>query len=158
MRVKSRDATFRYKGQDRDAQEIGRELGVSAILNGRLEQRGESMSVIAELVNTSDGTVLWRNQYRSPVADALFIDQEISREISEQLQLHLTGEEQQRLRGPSTRDPEAYRLYLRGRYQLEKRGDGIAESKELFQQAVAKDPGYGLAWAGVADAFLMLGA
>ena len=82
LRVKSRDATFRYKGQDRDAQEIGRELGVSAILNGRLEQRGESMSVIAELVNTSDGTVLWRNQYRSPVADALFIDQEISREIS----------------------------------------------------------------------------
>ena len=158
LKVKSRDTSFRYKGQDRAVQEIGREIGVSAILTGRLEQRGESMSVIAELVSASDGTVLWRNQYTSPVADALFIDQEISREITEKLELHLTGEEQRRLRGQSTRDPEAYQLYLRGRHRLEKRGAGIAESKELFQQAVAKDPGYGLAWSGVADAFLMLGA
>ena len=157
LKVKSRDTVFRYKGQDRDVEEIGRELGVSAVLTGRLEQHGDSLSVSAELVNTSDGTVLWRNQYRSPVADILFVDQEISKEISEQLRLHLTGEERQRLRDPSTRDPEAYRLYLHGRYELQKRGEGITKSREFLQQAVAKDPGYGLAWAGLADAFLMLG-
>ncbi len=157
LKVKSRDTVFRYKGQDRDAQEIGRELGVRAVLKGRLVQRGDSLSVSAELVDTSDGAVLWRNQYRRPVADILAIDQEISKEISRHLRSHLTGEEQQRLRAPSTRDPEAYRLYLQGRYQWKQRGEGLRKSREVFQQAVEKDPGYALAWAGLADAFLMLG-
>ena len=155
LKVKSRNTVFRYKGQDKDVQEIGRELGVGAVLQGRLVQRGDSLSVSAELVDTSDGTVLWRNQYRRPVADILAIDREISKEISRQLRL--TGEEQQRLRGPSTRDPEAYRLYLQGRYHWNRRPTGLNKSREYFQQAVEKDPGYALVWAGLADSYLMLG-
>ena len=157
LKVISRDKVFRYKGRDTDIQEIGRELGVRALLNGRIEQRGDSLSVSAELVDADDGAILWRNQYRQPAADFLAIEQAISKEISEQLRSHLTGEERQRLVGPSTPDPEAYRLYLQGRYELQRRGDGIARSREYFQQAVAKDPGYALAWAGLGDAFLMLG-
>ena len=158
LKVKSRDAVFRYKGSDADVQQIGEELGVRALLKGRLEQRGELLSVSAELVDSHDGAVLWRNQYRQPAADFLAIEQAISKEISEQLRSHITGEQGQLPPpGPPARDPEAYRLYLRGRYELQRRGDGIAKSREFFQQAVAKDPGYAHAWAGLGDAFLMLG-
>ena len=127
------------------------------MLKGRIEQRGELISVSAELVNSHDGTVLWRNQYRQPAADFLVIEQAISKEISEQLRSHLAEEQGQQPPGPAARDPEAYRLYLQGRYELQRRGDGIAKSRELFQQAVAKDPGYAHAWAGLGDSFLMLG-
>ena len=157
LKVKSWDTVFRYQGQDKDIQEVGRELGVGAVLKSRLVQRGDSLSVSAELVDTGDGTVLWRNQYRRPVADLLAIDQEISKEISQQLRSRLTGEEQQRVSARSTRDPEAYRLYLQGRYRWNRRPAGLEKSKKYFQEAVEKDPGYALAWAGLADSFLMLG-
>ena len=155
VRVMSRNTAFRYKGQDTDARQIGRELGVRAVLTGRLTQRGDSLSVSAELVNTSDGAVLWANQYNRPAADILSIDQDILREITEQLRL--TAEQQQQSGVASTHNPEAYRLYLQGRYLWNRRPEGLTAAAEYFQQAVDRDPDYALAWAGLADSFLMLG-
>jgi len=157
LRVTSRDAAFRYRGQDKDAQQIGGELGVRAVLTGTVSRSGNSLSISAELVASDDGAILWRDQYRRPFAAILDIDQEIAREISRQLQLGLTEEDQGRIARSRTRDPEAYRLYLQGRYYWNRRGDGLRTSREYFQQAVDKDPTYALAWAGLADSYLMLG-
>ncbi len=159
LKVKSRDTVFRYKGQDKDVQVVGRELGVRAVLKGRLVQRGDSLSISAELVDTSDGTLLWRDQYDRKVAGILAIEQEISKEICQQLRLRLTGQEQQRMAASSTRNPEAYRVYLQGRYHWNRRTEeSLKKSTEYFRQAIEKDPGYALAWAGLGDSFLMLGA
>jgi serine/threonine-protein kinase len=157
LRMMSRDTAFRFKGQDKNAQQIGDELGVSAVLAGTVERSGDSLSISAELVDAGDGAILWRNQYRRPFAAILDIDQEIAREISQQLRLGLTEEHQLQVARSRTRDPEAYRLYLQGRYYWSRRGEDLRTSREYFQQAVDQDPGYALAWAGLADAYLMLG-
>ncbi len=158
LKVKSRDTVFRYKGQDKDAQQVGRDLSVRAVLKGRLVQRGGSLSISAELVDTSDGNLLWRDQYNRRAADILATEQEISREITRQLRLRLTGEEQHRVAASPTGSPEAYRLYIQGRYWWNRRTEeSLRKSAEFFQQAIEKDPGYAPAWAGLADAFLLLG-
>jgi TolB-like protein len=157
LKVKSRDTVFRYKGQDKDVQQVGRDLGVRAVLKGRLVQRGDSLSISAELVDTGDANILWRDQYNRRATDLLAIEQEISREISEQLRLTLTGEEQRRGASASTRNPEAYRLYLQGRYWWNRRlEEAVKRSIEYYQQAIEKDPGYALAWAGLADSLSYL--
>ncbi|MEX2303656.1 MAG: FlgO family outer membrane protein, partial [Bryobacterales bacterium] len=157
LRVLSRNTAFRYKGQERDIRELGRELGVRAVLAGRLTQRGESLAISAELVDTRDGAVIWGEQYSQPVAGLLAIDRDIARQISQQLRSRLTGEEEQQPFGPSTRDAEAYRFYLQGRYLWNRRGAGLRQAADYFQKAADRDPDYALAWAGLADSFLMLG-
>ncbi len=155
LKVKSRDTVFRYKGQDKSVEEVGRDLGVRAVLKGRLVQRGNALSISVELVEASDGNVLWREQYDRRTADLLVVQQELSREIVQQLRLRLSGEEQQRLARVGSRDPEAYRLYLRGRYLWNQRSDDAArKAVEYFQQAIDRDPGYAQAWAGLADAYV----
>jgi TolB-like protein/DNA-binding winged helix-turn-helix (wHTH) protein/Tfp pilus assembly protein PilF len=157
LKVLSRDTVFRYQAPGRDVRELRREFGVRGALSGTLTHQGDSLIVSAELVDTSNGAILWRNQYRRPVTDILEIEQEIANEIAEQLQLRLTGEEQHRLRVPATRSPEAFRLYLLGRYHWSRRPVGLENSREYFRQAVEKDPAYALAWVGLGDSFLMLG-
>jgi len=159
LKVKSRDTVFRYQGQDKDLQQVGRELGVRAVVKGRLVQRGDDLSISAELVDTSDGNLLWREQYSRKAVDILAIEREISTEISEQLRLRLTGEEQRRLLTEATRNPEAYRLYLQGRYWWNRRTEeSLKKSTEYFQQAIEQDPNYAEAWTGLADSFLNLGS
>jgi serine/threonine protein kinase/Flp pilus assembly protein TadD len=158
LRVMSRSSVFRYKGKQVDPQAVGQELGVQAVLLGRVIQRGQSLNISIELVDARDGTHVWGKQYNRRLADILNIQEEITREMSERLKLSLTGEEQQRLTKRYTENIEAYQLYLKGRYYWNKRNpEGFRKGQEAFQQAIDLDPAYALAYAGLADSYAMLG-
>ena len=153
LRVIARSTVFRYKGQEADPLKVGRELGVRALLTGRVTQRGDALSVQAELVDASTGAQLWGEQYNRKVLDVLSVQQDISREIADKLRLRLTGEQRGRLTRRYTEDSEAYQLYLKGRFFWNKRtGEALKESIKYFNQAIEKDPSYALAYAGLADA------
>ena len=157
LKVTARNSAFRYKGKDTDAQTIGRELGVQAVLTGRLTQRGDNLMVSAEVVDAQSNRLLWGGQYSRKLSDILAVQEEIAKEISEKLRLRLTGEEQKRLSAGTTGNPEAYQLYLKGRYFWNKRtGDAVIKSIEYFNQAIEKDPNYALAYAGLADSYVIL--
>ena len=158
LRVMARATMFRYKGRTVDPQTVGKEVGVRAVLTGRIVQQGDSLIISAELVNVADGAQLWGERYSRRTADLLAMQQEIAREISEHLQLRLSGEQQRQLNKGGTGDNEAYQLYLRGRYSWNKRtADDIRKAIEQFQQAVDKDPNYALAYVGLADCYLLQG-
>jgi len=157
LKVIARSSVFRYKGKDADPMKAGGDLGVRAVLTGRLLQRDDSLMVSAELVDVRDNKQLWGEQYNRKVADALAVQQEISREITEKLRLRLSGEEQQRLVRRDTANPEAYQFYLRGRFYWNKRtADGIRKAMEQFQQATERDPNYALGYVGLADSYILL--
>jgi serine/threonine protein kinase/tetratricopeptide (TPR) repeat protein len=154
LRVVSWTSVARYKGQVADPQAANRELGVGAVLVGRVLQRGESVEISAELVNASDNTQLWGDRYSRPVADLLAIQENIAQEISSSLQLRLTGEEARELVERETENTAAYQLYLRGRHEWSKRTSlGMLASIDLFQQALELDPAYAQAYVGLADAY-----
>ncbi len=158
LRVMARSTISRFKGREADPQNVGRELGVRAVLAGRVFHRGDSLVVKVELVDGRDGSQIWGENYNRNFSDILTIEQEIAREISEKLRLRLTGEEAQELTRAATKNTEAYRLYLRGRFYLEKRSeDGLRRAIELFQQAINEDPEYALAYAGIAEGYDFLG-
>jgi serine/threonine protein kinase/tetratricopeptide (TPR) repeat protein len=158
LRVISRNSAFRYKGRDRDPRAAARELGVHAVLTGRVVQRGDSVSVSAELVDTRDDRQLWGEQYNRKLADILAVQEDISREISEKLRLRLTGEEKARMAKRSTESTEAYQLYLKGRYYWNKRTEeGLHRAIEYFSEATERDRNYALAHAGLADSYILLG-
>ncbi len=159
LRVMARSTVFRYKGKEVDPQKVGQDLHVSAVLTGRLLERGDTLVVQAELVDVAKGTQLWGAQYNRRLADLLAVQEDISREISGKLRLRLTGEEKTRLGKRPTTSTEAYQLYLQGRYWWNKRtGEGMNKGVEYFEQAIEKDPNYALAYAGLADSYAMLGA
>jgi len=159
LRVSPRSAVFQYKGKDTDPLKVGHDLGVRAVVTGRLLQRGDSLMVSAELLDVRDNKQVWGEQYNRRVADALAVQQEISREISERLRMKLSGEEQRQLTRRDTRNPEAYAFYLKGRYYWNKRtADNIMKAIEQFQQAADKDPNYALAYVGLADCSSVLEA
>jgi len=155
--VIARSSVFRFKGRETDPQAVGRELGVKAVLTGRIIQRGERLSISAELVDVGNNHRVWGGQYDRTLSDILAIQSEISREISDQLRLRLTGEQQKRITKHYTEDTEAYQLYLKGLYYWNKRtGDDLKKAIDYFEQAIAKDPQYALAYAGVADCYIVL--
>src|SRR5258707_84001 len=157
LRVVARSTVFRYKGKDVDPQKIGSDLHVRAVVSGRLLQRGTTLIARAELMDVATGAQLWGGQYNHKPQDVFALQDDLSREISERLRLQLTGEEKQRLTKRYTEDPEAYRLYLKGRYHWNKRTpDGVQKAIEYFQQALEKDPAYSLAYAGLADTYAHL--
>jgi serine/threonine protein kinase len=157
LEVVSRSSVFRYKRPDIDPQAAGRELKVQVVLLGRVIHRGDDLSVSAELVDTSTNRQIWGEQYNRKLTDILSIQDEISKEISEKLRVRLTGEDKQRMSRRHTENVEAYGLYLKGRYQWNKRTlEGMQAGIEFFQQAISKDPRYALAYAGLADAYALL--
>jgi serine/threonine-protein kinase len=157
LRVMSRSSVFRYKGKEWDLQAIGRELKVRALLTGRVSQRGDSLLVSAELVDTRDNRQIWGEQYNRKRSDILTVQEEIAREISENLRLKLSGDEQRRLAKRYTDNTEAYQLYLKGRYYWNKRTeDGYQKAIESFKEAIQVDPNYALAYAGLADAYVFV--
>ncbi len=159
LRVMARSTMFRYKGREVDPQTVGREVGVRAVLTGRILQQGDSLIISAELVNVADGAQLWGERYSRRTVDLLAMQQEIAREISSHLQLRLSGEQQRQLNKGGTSDNEAYQLYLRGRYSWNKRtADDIKKAIEQFQEAIDKDPNYALAYVGLADSYLSQGS
>ena len=154
LRVIPRSTVFRYKGQDVDPEEIGKELGVRAVLTGRILQLGDSLIVKTELVDVAQHTQIWGEQYRRPFTDIFALQEEISQEISEKLRLQLSGEERQKLVKRYTDNTEAYHLYLKGRFYVHKRTpDRIRKGIESFWQAIDLDPNYALAYAGLAEAY-----
>ncbi len=157
LRVVARSTVFRHKGKDIDPIEIGRNLGVSAVLTGRIFQRGDILIIAAELVRVGDGSQLWGQQYKRQMADIFTIEDDISTEISGRLRVRFTENEQVRLTRHYTEDPDAYQLYLRGRHCWNKRTiEGMRQALEYFEQAVETDPSYARAYTGLADCISML--
>jgi TolB-like protein/Flp pilus assembly protein TadD len=158
LRVVPRSTVFRYKGLDVDPQSAGRELGVRAVLTGRVCQIGETLMVQAELVDVAREAQLWGERYRRKMTDIFDVQDEIAREITERLRLKLTAEQKRRLNRRHTVNHEAYQAYLKGRYYWNKRTeDGLKRSAQYFQQAVDIDPCYAQAYAGLADSYALPG-
>ncbi len=158
LKVTPTSVAFRYKGKQSDAEKIGNELRVNAVLMGRITQRGDTLTISAELVDVRNSKLLWGEQYDRKMSDLLATQREIAREIVEKLRLKVSGEEKG-LAKNYTESSEAYQLYLRGRFYWNKRGeDAMRKSLEYFQQAIERDPTFALAYAGLADAYILLGA
>jgi serine/threonine protein kinase/tetratricopeptide (TPR) repeat protein len=158
LRVMARSTVFRYKGREIDAQAIGRELNVRAVLIGRMMQSGGFLRIGTELVDVATGSQIWGAQFDRKPGDIFTIQDEISNEISGKLRLQLTRAEKKRLIRRHTEDPEAYRLYLQGHHHWNRwTEEGFYKAIGYFQQAVEKDPSYALAYAGVADSYVLLG-
>jgi serine/threonine-protein kinase len=154
LRVVPRSMTFRYKGKEVDAQKIGKDLNVRSILMGRVVQRGDSLNVQTELVDVEKVSELWGAQYDRKLADILTVQEEIATEISDKLRLRLTGAEQNLLTKRYTENTEAYQLYLKGRYYWNRMTEGaFSRGIQYFNQAIEKDPGFALAYAGLADCY-----
>ena len=154
LKVMARSTVFKFKGKEDDPRQIGQTLQVSAVLMGRITQHGDELGVDADLVNTADGTELWGSHYARKAVDVTQVQGDITRDISTRLRIHLSGTEQQRLGRAGTTNPEAYRLYLEGRQAWYGRTpEGLKKSINLFQQAIAADPTYALAYAGLADTY-----
>jgi TolB-like protein/Flp pilus assembly protein TadD/predicted Ser/Thr protein kinase len=157
LKVMSRDATFVYKGKQTDARTVGQALGVRAVFQGRLTQQADNLDISAELVDARDNSHIWGQEYARKLADMVALREEIAKEMTTALRVRLTGEEEKRLTKSETANPEAYQDYLKGRYWLNKStGEGFDKGIEYFQQAIATDPKYALAYSGLADCYTSL--
>ncbi len=158
VKVISRTSAFRYKKREIEPQKVAKELGVEALVTGRVMQRGDELSISAELVDANEDKQLWGEQYSRKLADVASVQQEIASAISGNLRLRLSSEDKTRLAKASATNPEAYQLYLKGRYVAnQSTADGLNKSIEYFQQAIDKDPGYAMAYVGLADSYNTLG-
>jgi len=154
LKVMARSTVFKFKGKEDDPQKIGQALQVSALLMGRITQHADNIGVQADLVSAADGSELWGSHYESKLADITQVQGEITRDLSARLKIQVSGSQQQRLGQAGTTNPEAYRLYLEGRQLWYGRTPaGLKKSIDLFQQAIAADPNYALAYAGLADTY-----
>ena len=150
LKVMSRSAVFRYKGKDSDPRATGKELGVRAVLTGRLTQHGDNLSVSAELVNVDDNTQLWGDLYNRKLADALSLQREIAAQISGKLRARLNDAQKTQIHRGQTDNPEAYQLYLKGRFYAAKfDAENLNKGLDYFHQAIALDPNYALAYDGL---------
>jgi TolB-like protein/Tfp pilus assembly protein PilF len=158
LKVLSRNSVSRFADPGTDARVAGRELNVDAVLTGRLGQREEAVTVSAELIRTSDGALLWRDQYQQSGENVLEIQRRIVRAVTGELGFEVSISDESRKPTASTASPEAYRLYLQGRYFWNTRTEeNLRKSADFFQRSVDLDPDYALAWSGMADSYLMLG-
>ena len=154
LKVISSASSFKYRGRETDPVAIGRDLKVSALISGKLVQRGDTLFVSVALVDASDNRNLWGEQYSLKVSELPGFQDRISRTISQKLRLKLTKADEQRLSRRDTENPEAYQLYLKGRFYWGKlTPDGIQKAIDHFQQAIDKDPDYAVAYAGLADCY-----
>jgi serine/threonine protein kinase len=159
LKVKSRNSVFRYKGKDVDIQKVGNDLGVEALVSGRVLPRGDSIEVSAELTNVRENTEIWGQHYSGKSADIISLQQRIAGDIAENLRSKLSISERQRVTKQGTHDPVAYELYLRGLYSWNKRTHPELETAiSYFNQAIATDPSYALAYSGLAEAYAVLPA
>src|SRR2546425_3455995 len=158
LRVMARNTVFRYKGTEANAQAVGRELSVGAVLLGRVLLFGDQLIIRAELVDTSDGSQLWGEQYNRPPADLLAIQEAVAKEIAEKLRLKLTDKERRLVTKRYTENTEAYHLYLKGGFYANMRTPhDLNRGLEYFQQAIELDSLYAPAYAGVAACYVDLG-
>jgi eukaryotic-like serine/threonine-protein kinase len=158
LKVMSSSSVFRYKGGDSDPQQAGHDLKVDAVVTGRMVQLGDTVTVSAELVKVADGSQIWGERYSEKLANISALQQEIVSDISNKLRLKLSGVDKLRLARPPTENAEAYQLYLQGRREMDAWNDkSWQKADEDFQKAVDKDPNYAAAYAGLSDAYGILG-
>ena len=154
LKVIARSSVFRYKGKQTDPFVVGKELGVRAVLVGRMMQRGDSINISTELVDVRDNKQLWGEQYERKASDLMSLQRDIAGQIASNLRLTISGEAHNRMMKHYTENPEAYQLYLKGLFYWNRRtGESIKKSVEYFDQAIEKDPSYALAYAGKALAY-----
>ena len=152
LAVMSRSSVFHYKGKDVDPQTVARDLKVDGVVTGRIVQRGDQLIISAELIDARNNHNLWGEQYDRKMTDVLTVQGEITQAISSRLRERLTGGATKQVATAATKDPEAYQLYLKGRFYLEKRTpESLDKSRDYFQQAIEKDPNFALAYMGLAD-------
>ena len=151
LKVTPHSVALHYKGKATDMQKVGDELRVQTVLTGDVRQRGADLTINVELDDIRNGKQLWGEQYNRKVADLLAVQSDIAREVSQRLRSQLSAEDQQKLTKGSTDDPEAYRLYLKGKYYTTKlTKEGFDAGIDYFNQAIAVDPNYALAYSGLA--------
>jgi serine/threonine protein kinase/tetratricopeptide (TPR) repeat protein len=156
VKVMARSTVFRFKGKEDDPQQIGKALNVSSVLMGRVTQHGDTVAVQADLVNTADGSEMWGKHYERKMADVTQVQSDITRDVAKKMQIHVTGDEREKMGSAGTSNPDAYRFYLEGQQQLYGRTKpGILKSVALFRQAVAADPQYSLAWAALSNSYVV---
>ncbi len=157
LKVMARSTVFRYKGSNVDPQGVGRELRVRAVLTGRLQHVGNRLVIAVELVDANDGSQIWGETYNRELADLVQLQEEMSREIAEKLRIKLTGAEKKKLRKKQTENTEAYQLYLKGRFQWNKRTEeSLRKGIALFNLAIESDPAFAAAYAGLSDSYITL--
>jgi DNA-binding SARP family transcriptional activator/TolB-like protein len=158
VRVMARSTVYRYRAKGIDAMAAAAEMKVHSVLTGVISRRGNNLLVVVELVAVPEGTRIWGNQYELTAKDLSSVQDRIASEIATSLRLRLSSNDRERLTGVNSRDPEAYRLYLQARYFWNLRSkDGYLRSIDLFQSAIARDPSYAPAYAGLSDSYSFLG-
>ena len=156
LNVKARSSVFRYKGKETDAKKIGDELNVQTILNGRVAQRGDQLTLSLELVDAATENAIWSQQYSRKQSDLVSLQSEIARDVSSKLKSKLSGTDVAKVEKSYTVNPDAYQFYLKGRFQWNKRtGEALKQAVEFFDQAIAEDPNYALAYSGLAEAYVL---
>ncbi|MCM3905203.1 MAG: protein kinase [Pyrinomonadaceae bacterium] len=156
LKVSPRSSVFRYKGQEIDAEKAGKELGVDVVMSGRLIQRGDNLTISVDLIDVRNNRTLWGEQFERKMSDLLATQREIAAAITEKLQLRLSGTDTKGITKPYTADNEAYQLYLKGRFYWNKRtAENIKKAIELLRSATEKDPNFALAYAGLADCYVV---
>jgi TolB-like protein/lipopolysaccharide biosynthesis regulator YciM len=157
LKVIPKAAVFRYQGKEIDFRKIGDELGVNAVMTGRIIQRGNSLAISVELTDLRSNTLLWGEKYERKMSELLITQREISAEIANKLQLKLSESGEKILTKRYTESNEAYQLYLRGRFHWSKRNSKDFERAiGYFKQAIEKDPNYALAYTGLADTLALI--
>ena len=156
LKVSPTSSVFRYKGKETDLRKIGSELGVSAVMTGRILQRGDSLTISVELVDARNNKLIWGEHYERKLSELLATQREIAAAITQKLQLKLSGGERGLMK-KYTDDNEAYQLYLKARFHFAKRTkEDILRSIELFREAIKLDPNFALAFVGVAESYAVM--
>jgi TolB-like protein/Tfp pilus assembly protein PilF len=156
LAVKARSTVFYYKGKETSPKKIGEDLNVQAVLIGRVAQRGSDVKLNLELVNTSTQDVIWSEQYNRKQSDLLTLQSEIARDVSTKLKSKLSGADVAKVEKTYTANPEAYQLYLKGKFHWNKRTrEALKQAVEFYNQAIEKDPNYALAYSGLAETYVL---
>ena len=156
LNVKARSSVFRYKGKGTSPQTIGKELNVQALLNGRVVQRGDQLTLGLELIDAQTENVIWSQQYNRRQSDLVTLQSEIARDVSSKLKSKLSGEDVAKVEKKYTANPEAYQLYLKGRFSWNKRtAESLKQAIGFYEQSVRKDPNYALAFSGLAETYVL---
>jgi len=158
LKVMSRNSVFHYKGKEMDAQAVAKELKVQAVLTGRVAQRGDGLSINVEMINAQDNSQIWGQQYNRKLADVFAVQEEIAKEISEKLRVKLTSTEEKQLAKRPTENLKAFQYYLQGRSSSQRHTrQDLLTAIRYQERAIEEDRNYALAYAGLADAYAILG-
>ncbi len=157
LKVRSRDSAFRYKGKDADVRTIGNNLGVSVLVSGRVLRQGDTIEISTELTDVRDNTEIWGHRYTGKSVNLISLQQQMAGDIAEKLRAKLSNSERVQVTRQGTQNPQAYELYLKGRYAWNNRTYSEVEKAIIdFNQAITNDPAYALAYSGLADAYAVL--